>query len=242
MRKRRLFKPGQSFDLSRSKIELFLSCPRCFYLDRRLGIGRVQGPPFTLNSAVDALLKNEFDIYRVKKEQHPLMREYAVDAYPYSHEKLDEWRNNFKGVRYTDPKTLLTIFGAIDDVWMHSAGELLIVDYKATSTQAELTLDAPYRDAYKRQMEIYQWLMRKQELPVSSTGYFVYANADRARDRFDNILSFDITILPYQGDDRWVGGVIKDIYNCLNAETLPTPTLACEWCGYRSDAQKYENT
>jgi len=52
----------ESFKLSRSKIDLFLQCPRCFYLDRRMGVGRPPGFPFALNSAVDKLLKKEFDI------------------------------------------------------------------------------------------------------------------------------------------------------------------------------------
>ncbi len=51
---------GQNkFKLSRSKIDLFLECPRCFYLGNRLGVSRPPGFPFTLNSAVDALLKKE---------------------------------------------------------------------------------------------------------------------------------------------------------------------------------------
>jgi hypothetical protein len=63
MAQAKLFDPGSDkpFPLSRSKVELYLNCPRCFYLDRRLGIGRPSGPPFNLNSAVDALLKREFD-------------------------------------------------------------------------------------------------------------------------------------------------------------------------------------
>src|SRR3989338_3788923 len=62
-RTRNIFNPKskEPFKLSRSKIELFLQCPRCFYVDRRLGIGRVSGPPFTLNTATDTLLKKEFD-------------------------------------------------------------------------------------------------------------------------------------------------------------------------------------
>ena len=54
------------FKLSRSKIDLFLDCPRCFYLDRKLGVGRPPGFPFSLNSAVDHLLKKEFDIHRAR--------------------------------------------------------------------------------------------------------------------------------------------------------------------------------
>ena len=49
-----LYTPNASepFKLSRSKIDLFLSCPRCFYFDRKLGVGRPPGFPFALNSAV----------------------------------------------------------------------------------------------------------------------------------------------------------------------------------------------
>ncbi|HVY67280.1 MAG TPA: hypothetical protein VHA30_00050, partial [Patescibacteria group bacterium] len=56
-----LFDPRSKypFRLSRSKIDLFLNCPRCFYLDRRLGVALPPGFPFALNSAVDHLLKKE---------------------------------------------------------------------------------------------------------------------------------------------------------------------------------------
>ena len=42
-RTRNLYKPGDEkpFRLSRSKLELFMNCPRCFYLDRRLGVGQL---------------------------------------------------------------------------------------------------------------------------------------------------------------------------------------------------------
>lgn len=68
-RTKNLYNPDskEPFKLSRSKIDLFLNCPRCFYLDRRLGVGRPPGSPFALNSAVDVLFKKEFDLHRAKK-------------------------------------------------------------------------------------------------------------------------------------------------------------------------------
>ena len=58
---------GPKWKLSRSKIDLFVECPRCFYLDNKLGVSRPKGPSFTLNIAVDALLKREFDTHRAHK-------------------------------------------------------------------------------------------------------------------------------------------------------------------------------
>ena len=83
-RSRNIFNPDDNkpFKLSRSKIDFFLECPRCFYIDRRLGVGRVPGFPFNLNSAVDTLLKKEFDYYRYKNQNHPLLEKYGVDARP----------------------------------------------------------------------------------------------------------------------------------------------------------------
>jgi len=95
-RTRNLYNPSskEPFNLSRSKIDLFLECPRCFYFDRRLGVARPPGYPFALNSAVDKLLKLEFDPHRVNGTQHPLIEKYGVDAKPVAHEKLDDWMRN----------------------------------------------------------------------------------------------------------------------------------------------------
>src|SRR5262245_24672618 len=110
----KLFDPrsDQPFPLSRSKVELFSDCPRCFYLDRRLGVARPAGFPFNLNSAVDALLKREFDEHRKQGSAHPLMAAAGIDAVPHAHPELETWRNNFRGVRALHERTNLELFGA----------------------------------------------------------------------------------------------------------------------------------
>lgn len=240
-RSRNLFQPnsGEPFKLSRSKLELFTECPRCFYLDRRLGVGRPSGPPFTLNSAVDALLKKEFDIHRVAHSRHPLMERYGVNAVPFQHEMIDEWRENFKGVQYLHRPTNFIITGAVDDIWIGADKKLIVVDYKATSTNSEITLDSEYRQAYKRQMEIYQWLLRKNGFEVSDTGYFVYANGDKDKTAFDGKLEFSVVLLTYEGNDAWVEKVIFKALECLSGD-LPPESGKCEFCAYRKNAAKLE--
>lgn len=233
-RRYQLFDPKmqEPFRLSRAKLELFLECPRCFYLDRRLGIARPPGFPFTLNAAVDALLKKEFDIHRAKGEAHPLMRQYKIDAIPFAHEALDKWRENFTGVQYLHEPTNFLITGAVDDVWVNRAGELIVVDYKATSTSKEITLDEEYRQSYKRQMEIYQWLLRQNGFKVSDTGYFVYVNGRTDKKAFDAKLEFEVQILPYQGSDGWVEGAIEKARQCLLLKKAPEAGEKCQFCAY----------
>ncbi|HEY5039342.1 MAG TPA: PD-(D/E)XK nuclease family protein [bacterium] len=239
-RKKNLYNSKDEFRLSRSKIDLFLKCQKCFYLDRKLGIGQPPGYPFSLNSAVDKLLKKEFDIHRAKGAAHPLMKKYKIDAVPYSHEKLDEWRDALRrGITFKLGGTNLLITGGVDDVWESPKGELFIVDYKATSKEDEVNLDADWQIGYKRQMEVYQWLFRKNGFKVSDTGYFVYCNGDADKEAFDAKLEFDIKVIPYKGDDSWVENTIYKIKECLDGE-MPDPDPVCDYCNYRKAVDEVE--
>jgi RecB family exonuclease len=239
-RSRNLYEPGKAFKLSRTKLESFLNCPRCFYLDRRLGIGQPSGPPFNLNSAGDHLLKKEFDRYRAQSKPHPLMQEHGIDAVPYADERLSEWRENFKGVTHHHVATNLVISGAVDDLWINPQGEVSVVDYKATSKDSEVNIDAEWQISYKHQMEFYQWLLRRNGLTVSDTGYFVYCNGRRDRETFDGKLEFAVKIIPYVGDDSWVEPCILDAHRCLKSEDIPPHNPNCEFCNYLAAAREIE--
>lgn len=228
-------KSEKPFKISRSKLDLFLKCPHCFYVDCRLGVKQPPGFPYNLNSAVDKLLKKEFDIHRGNKTSHPLMKAYGLDAVPFQHEKMEEWRDALhRGISYFHEPTNLIISGGIDDVWITPEGELLIVDYKATSKEEEVSIDADWQISYKRQMEIYQWLFRKNGFRVSKTGYFVYCNGETDRAAFDGKLEFDVQVIAYDGDDAWVEKAIFDAHKCLMSDEVPKENpLECDYCLYR---------
>ncbi|HWO07202.1 MAG TPA: PD-(D/E)XK nuclease family protein [Candidatus Paceibacterota bacterium] len=230
---------GKNFRLSRSKIGLFQECPRCFYIDNKLGTGRPPGYPFSLNSAVDALLKKEFDIHRNGKTSHPLMEQYGINAVPFQHPKMDIWRETFKGIEHRHEPTGFVVCGAVDDVWVNPNEELIIVDYKSTSKDEKIEeLNKDWHDGYKRQMEVYQWLFRQNGFAVSDTGYFVYANADKDKKAFDGILEFDVTLVPHKGSDAWVEPTLFKIKECLESEKLPSVGDGCDYCIYRETVGK----
>ncbi len=232
-------KSKEPFKISRSKIDLFLNCPRCFYIDRKLGVGTPPGFPFTINSAVDKLLKQEFDIHRKLQTTHPLLEKYGVDAVPAQRVEIDEWRENFKGVQFYHQPTNLIITGAIDDLWIDKKGEYIVVDYKATSKEGEITaLDKDWQDSYKRQMEVYQWLLRKNNLQISDIGYFVYCNGKTDVQAFDGKIEFDVTLIPYKGSDSWVEDTVYKIKDLLDQDVVPDSSPECDFCLYREEANK----
>ncbi len=231
---------GSKWRLSRSKIDLFMECPRCFYLDNKLGTGRPRGPAFTLNVAVDALFKKEFDAYRSKKEKHPLMVEYNIDAIPFTHKNLNTWRENFDGIEHVHKPTGFTVSGAIDDVWEHSDGSLIVVDYKATAKEGTINTlaDSSWEAQYKRQIGVYQWLLTQNGFNVHETGYFVYANGKSDLQAFNNTLEFETTLVPCEGDTSWIEPTLLEIKECLQSSAIPRVGETCEFCPYREACGK----
>ncbi len=224
---------GTKWKLSRSRIDLFVECARCFYLDNKFGVSRPRGPAFTLNIAVDALLKKEFDSYREKSTAHPLMKKYGIKALPLKHEKMDEWRHNFSGVQCLHKPTGLQISGAVDDIWINPIGEFIVVDYKTTSKEGRVDSlsDSGWDAQYKRQMEVYQWLLRQNGHKVSNIGYFVYFNGRKDKESFDCKLEFDASVISHVGSDKWVEQTLSDIKKCLEGP-LPPQNTECKFCSY----------
>lgn len=241
------YKPGQRevLKLSRSRIDLFMDCRRCFWLLIRQNVKKPSMPGFLLNETVDHLLKKEFDIYRQEKKPHPIMKKAKEKMIPFEHDQLDTWRETFKGIEYLVEEYNFLITGIVDDIWQRVDDQKLVVaDYKATSKDQEITAlykPGTYHDAYRHQVEVYQWLLLQNGFEVSSTAYFVYANGCRDKEKFGNKISFKTNLIAYKGQTDWIDSVLEQIYECLQGD-LPAasatvdkygrPQYDCEHCAY----------
>ena len=232
------YTPNQtaSLKISRSRLQLFLDCRRCFWLLMRHKIKRPSMPDFLLNLAVDHLFKKEFDIYRAQEKPHPIMRKNKIKAVPFQHQDLDKWRNPFEGLQYLDKEHNFLIFGGLDDVWIDNDEQLIVVDYKATAKDkpvSELYAVGTYHDAYRRQMEVYQWLLLKNGFKVNPTAYFVYASASKEKAKFGNRLDFVSNVIAYEGASDWIDEILKEVKTCLDG-TIPDykPKPRCNHCNY----------
>ena len=161
------------------------------------------------------------------------MKDVKKNLIPFQHEDLDKWRANFTGVQFHHEETNLLLTGAVDDVWIDiDTDELVVVDYKATSSKDEVNLDKDWQISYKRQMEFYQWLLRKNGFKVSNDGYFVYCNGIKDKDSFDEVLEFRVKVLHYEGNDSWVEPTILKIRETIEKDTIPEESEDCDTCSY----------
>ena len=230
--------------LSRSTVEKYINCPRCCVLDKKYKI-KPPSLPFTLNIAVDNLCKNEFDYYREIQEPHPLFIENKIDAIPFKHKDIDLWRSNFKGIRYKSIEHKFDFGGAVDDVWQKKNGELIIADVKATSRNKfdwnETFNKYDYAKAYKRQLEMYQWLFRKNGFKVADEAYLVYFNGKKNERFFNNKLHFDTHFIKLNCSASWVEGKVIETVRLLQSNHFPKPSANCEYCNYLKKRWQLQN-
>ncbi len=111
------------------------------------------------------------------------------------------------------------------------------MDYKATAKDREVSIDSDWQIAYKRQMEVYQWLLRQNGFVVNETGYFVYTNGRFDLDEFNDRLEFRTKLIPYTGDSEWVEQTLKEMKDCLEQDDIPPVGTAamggpCNFCEY----------
>ena len=236
---------NEKFKISRSKFSSFLDCKRCFYLDRVKGLKDPGMPGWSLNIAVDELLKKEFDLLREQKKPHPIFKKHKLNLVPFQHEKMDHWRNSLTGgISYLDEDTNIEIHGGVDDIWYDlDKEELVVVDYKAqssnTKVETEEYLESVYHHGYKIQMDIYVHILRKMGFKVSDTSYFYVCNGEKGFDNFEGKLNFTITLVPYVTDTSWVQDKINDMKKTLELDNVPEINKSCEKCMYLNAGKEF---
>jgi CRISPR/Cas system-associated exonuclease Cas4 (RecB family) len=246
-RKGSIYQKGtnETFKISRSKFSNFLDCKRCFYLERVKGLKDPSMPGWSLNSAVDDLLKKEFDEYRKLQKPHPFVLKNKLKLVPFQHEQMDHWRNALSGgISYLDENTNIQLHGGLDDIWIDPENkQLVVVDYKAQSNNTPVEtvtyLESQYHQVYKIQMDVYVHILRKMKFKVSDTAYFLVCNAIKTPDSFDAKLQFDLTLVPYKTDTSWVETKITEMKATLESPKVPEINKYCEKCMYLDTGKKF---
>ena len=246
-RHRGTYKPEhpEPYELGRSRIQNFVNCPACFYLDRVKGIPIPSLYGWPLNSATDVLLKKDFDEYRQRQEPHPfLLKKGLGHLIPLQHEDFQRWTMALQlGLNTIHEETNLKVGGGLDDVWLNTeTDQIHVVDYKSTSSGKEgnvISLDnRPY---IKTQIEFYQWVLIKNGFDVSSTGYVLYVDGDRFAPggmlgEDDATMLFKVSLLDFEGNTDWIEPVLFEIRDALDSPTCPEHQPECRHGAYLNKA------
>ena len=217
--------------ISRWQLELWAQCPRCFWLLKRHQIKQPQGYPLALNTAMDGLLKAEFDAYRARGEPHPILTEYHVAArlFPDA-ETLKVWRNSFQGLRWTDPETRHTLYGAVDDVVEFPDGSLAVLDYKSSGAK-----EATVYPSYQLQVDVYTYLLRQLGYRTAAKAFLAFFIAVRD-DGFAGRLPFRRTLVEVTPQVERVPALFQQAIALAQSEHMPAAGAACDLCRWFAEA------
>ncbi|MCX6750872.1 MAG: PD-(D/E)XK nuclease family protein, partial [Candidatus Pacearchaeota archaeon] len=146
------------YKLSPSSLSLMHECPRCFWLDKHDVWKRPASIFPSLPSGMDGILKTHFDKFRDRGLLPPELRESECKneckLFDDS-EKLKIWRNNLKGISWTD-KNGNILHGAVDNL-LQKGEKLIVLDYKTRGYPVK----EDTAEHYQNQLDIYNFLLRK---------------------------------------------------------------------------------
>lgn len=220
--------------LSPNSLNLYLECPHCFWLDKNLGIKRPPPYPYALNSAVDTLLKEEFDAYRSKNLIHPLLKQNNIKAKLFPNQKLlNQWRDNFAGIRYYDQDIKAVLFGAVDDVLEFDGGKIAPLDYKSTGSSA-----ARIYDRFQLQLDTYTFLMEKNGFQTLRKGYLAFYIVDKSKGFIDR-LPFRKEILEIETNPSDIYEIFKEAVSVLRKSSPPSHSSDCQFNKWLSSAKNF---
>ena len=248
------------WELSRSWIEKLVTCEACFWLQKVANVKEQSFPKFNINSNTDILLKRDQDQYRGVGASPIMLSAGLGHLRPFAHPDLEKWTASLhfgaspQHFNTLHEPTNILFGGGLDDVFENvETGELHIVDYKSTSQDGgnkknpdpldETFLLPPtdpkkidYKMGYRRQADMYQWVLRRKGFKVSNTAYFLYVDGisrglnGMLIDENPHIawMQFEAQIIPYIGDDSWVESALYRAKQVAQLNNCPPHATACD--------------
>lgn len=194
-----------------------------------MGVKRPPPFPYALNTAVDTLLKKEFDEYRKEGKVHPLIESHNIQAKLFPNQSLlNQWRSNFSGIRYYDSNLDAVLFGAVDDVLEFPDGKLAPLDYKSTGSSA-----AKVYDRFQLQLDIYTYLLEKNGFETSKKGYLAFYIVDK-ENGFKDRLPFRKELHEINTNPEDVPNLFSEAVSILKQTSPPPHSQDCpygKWLG-----------
>lgn len=153
---------------------------------------------------------------------------------------MEEWRDPLEGgLKWQDPVTQCTVQGAPDDIWLDpETGLLHVVEYKSTYRTDDPELVGSAMEAYMRQDEFYQFLLRKNGFKVSDRAFVLFVNAnphaDLEKEVFDPTGSFyhmphhPPVLRSFLGNTEWIPQALQEINELLRQDELPPHSSGCD--------------
>lgn len=215
-----------SFKLSPSTLNLFLECPRCFWLDKIKNIKRPRGIFPSLPSGMDRAIKVYFDSFRAKNKLPPELDGKDFEGIKlYSDQaQLNRWREWRTGLGYQDEDGSV-LSGALDDLLV-KGDRYSPFDYK---TKGSVTTEADAVKYYQNQLDCYAFLLETNHLPTLGYAFLFYYSPKSVSER--GSVLFELQAIKIATDIERARTTFRKAITLLKS-TQPISSLNCEYCAW----------
>ena len=213
--------------LSPSSIGLFLDCPRCFWLQVVKGIKRPEMHFPGLPRGMDRILKEHFDKHRElgSTPEELDAGKLGIRLFP-DLKKLNEWRDRWKGLRFKDEQTGISLMGAIDDLLVTDSGHYAPLDFK---TRGEPRKEDTHEWS-QHQMDIYSLLLEKNGMQPAGFAILLFYHPKCVT----KSCHVEFTAEPFKIKTSTEKGeeVFRKAVECVLGKEEPERGRECEFCGW----------
>ena len=213
--------------VSPSLIGMLLECPRCLWLHFKENVRRPSGPFPSLPGGMDGVLKTYFDGYRKKGALPPEIEGRVSEKLFDGVEKLNEWRNNRVGIKWEFPVFEIILKGAIDELLVNDAGELVVFDFK---TRGWPTKEDSHR-YYQTQLNLYALLFGSNGYEVADYGYLLFFWPEKYE---KGGALFKTDLVKMRLDPASGLKTLEEVHKIIKSEKPPA-NENCGFCRYRTD-------
>ena len=220
-----------AYKFSPSSLSLLNDCPRCFWLLFNKGIKRPDSIFPSLPSGMDRILKAHFDKFRDRGELPPELKSLNGDVSLFEDAALLEvWRSNFKGIAWKDDEG--NIFkGAVDNI-LQKGEKLIVLDYKTRG----FPLKDDTADHYQDQLDIYNFLLRKNNFSTEDYSYLLFYHPNKVTDTGEVLFHTDLVKVKISTKNA--EKIFRDALSVLKGE-MPKPAAGCQFCSWIENCKDF---
>ena len=221
----------QVVKISPSSLNLFLECPRCFWLQMNKGFRRPKGPSSTLPSGVDYTLKAYFDYWRKQGGEPPILRGKLPGKLLTKQDMISKFRSRSFGIFDTEAQAYF--MGMLDDALELPDGSIVPLDNKTRGFPP-----TEVHPSYQNQMGAYTLFLRENNLPTKNLAYLVYWFFDHKNMDLERPLDFNISVKEIKTEPDRMRAVFRAAVSLLRQEIMPDAADNCTFCRYRRGLEK----
>ncbi len=215
------------YKLSPSSLSILKDCPRCFWLHFH-GVKRPAAIFPSLPSGMDGILKKHFDNFMEKGLMPPELSSLKGFKLFDDADLLKVWRNNLKGIQWTDKHGNL-FRGAVDNILVKGS-KLVVLDYKTRGFPLKEDTAAHYSD----QMDIYNFLLRKNGRLTEDYAYLLFYHPSHVNR--DGSVVFNTDLVKMKVDVSNAERIFKKAVSVLDGE-IPDASPECQYCRWVGDCK-----